>query len=162
MIAEQQQKYINVEAAATVIDQERTVKSAGRVRKLKNKCYPFLLSWGQFEHITCLRIKCFIRDSAVKAGQLSFQENFLDNIADLFLLDLVQSSFWGLAVLVHMGAMCLLEACDRGILLKLLPRAPRELQILCGCKTCHVCLYLQQGTDRMNLQSGSCLPLIHL
>lgn len=57
-------------------------------------------------------------DSAVKAGLLSFQESFLDNIAEQFLLYLVGNWFQVLALPAHMGAMCLLEASDCGILPK--------------------------------------------
>lgn len=53
-------------------------------------------------------------DSAVKAGLLSFQESFLDNIAQQFLLDPVGNWFQVLALLAHMGATCLLEACGHG------------------------------------------------
>lgn len=52
-------------------------------------------------------------DSAVKAGLLSFQRSFLDDIAEQFLLDLVGNCFQVLALPAHMGAMCLLEACGR-------------------------------------------------
>lgn len=43
-------------------------------------------------------------DSAVKEGQLSFWENFLGNITDLFFLDLEQSRLWVLALPAHRGA----------------------------------------------------------
>ena len=57
-------------------------------------------------------------DSAVKAGLLSFQGSFLDNIAEQSLLDLVGNWFQLLALPAHMSAACLLEACGRGTLLK--------------------------------------------
>lgn len=64
-------------------------------------------------------------DSAVKAGQLNFQESFLDNKAEQFLLDLVGDRCQVLALLAAMGAACLLETC--GTLLKSSQRTARPV-----------------------------------
>lgn len=139
---------------AMVIDKENTVKSARGFRRPKNKFYPFHLFWGLFDDITYLRIKCFLLDSDVKAGNLSFQESFLDNTGELFLLDLLRSSSWHcLLTWVVCASLKLVVPCWS---------IPRELQNPCGCKACSIGPCLLQGTVRKNLWSGSHSPLIHL
>lgn len=93
---------------ATLIDQEKTGKSARGFRRPKNKCYPFNLFWELFEDITFLGIKCFMWDSAVKARLLSFRESFLNKTAGQFFLDLVQNWIQVLALPAHVSARCLL------------------------------------------------------
>lgn len=68
-------------------------------------------------------------DSAVKAGLLSFQGSFLDDIAEQFLLDLVGNCFQVLALPVHMGATSLLEACGCGTPLQSSQRTAKPLRI---------------------------------